>query len=264
MNFILSPIAIENGYQVKWFECLESTNHLAIDLAKTYKCDRHWIVADEQTSGRARRGRDWSSPKGNLYASLLLIKDIHPNTAAQLGFVAGVSLADAITKCLYEHNLDTNIVRLKWPNDVLLCDDKSAGILLELVQLSQYEYALIIGIGLNVAFNYKLAPYPTQSLKSIGVTTTCQTIFSYLSEFWVQNYYLFLQPDGAVAIRNKWLSYAARLGKRIKILNGNEIIEGDFEGLDHDFNCLVNIGEPQSKKITAGDVFFGGAASLKR
>ena len=72
-----------------------------------------WIVADEQTAGRGRRGRAWVSPKGNLHASVLMIDPCPTAVASQLGFVAGVALARAA------RDLGATDTGLKWPNDLM-------------------------------------------------------------------------------------------------------------------------------------------------
>ena len=72
---------------------LGSTNDEAMRLAKDGHPGNVWVVADEQTGGRGRQGRVWSSPRGNLYASLLLVDPAPVARMPELGFVAGVALA---------------------------------------------------------------------------------------------------------------------------------------------------------------------------
>ena len=84
-------------------------------LARENEAGPLWVVARSQTGGRGRQGRDWASPEGNLYTSLLLIDPAPPARAPQLGFVAGVALAQAVRGLL---GGDPRLV-LKWPNDLL-------------------------------------------------------------------------------------------------------------------------------------------------
>lgn len=261
MEFSLSDLAKEHGYKVEAYESLDSTNRVALDKAREGK-NRLWIVANEQTSGRARRGRQWNSPKGNLYSSLLLSQNINPINAAQLGFVAGVSLADAINIILKKKGAESDIVRLKWPNDVLLKGAKASGILLELERQKNGTYALVIGIGVNVTHCYDDAPYPTQSIKNIGIDVECATVFHCLSEYWALNYDTFLSDHGPETIRKKWLEHAAHLGEILTITGNNQIIEGIFSGLDEKFNCIITNSDGEEIKVSAGDVHFGNIASL--
>ncbi len=109
-----------------------------------------WIVAEEQTKGRGRSGRTWLSPRGNLYASLLLTTSVGPATATQLSFVAGIAALEAIAGILPPARRPS--LKLKWPNDVLCDGAKLAGILLECLKVPNgQDLAVILGIGINVA-----------------------------------------------------------------------------------------------------------------
>ncbi|WP_185913494.1 biotin--[acetyl-CoA-carboxylase] ligase [Bartonella massiliensis] len=262
MVYILSDFAQKQGYTVESYESVDSTNLIAQRKAQTGHQGYLWIVAQEQAQGRARRGRTWFSPKGNLYSSLLLIDDIALETTAQLGFVAGVSVVEAIKQFIKDEKQTNNIVRLKWPNDILLKGAKSSGILLEIFKLPSEKYALVIGIGINVKYNYEDAPYPTSSLQNIGLHIEAEQLFTVLTETFSRNYLLWKQTKGCEIIRNKWLLYSAHLGKHVKIVNDKKIVEGIFDGLDYDFNCIIKQADGRQTIVTAGDVHFGSAASV--
>ena len=82
-----------------------------------------------KATGAAGAGRRWHSPKGNLYASLLLELNVSASTATELSFVAALAAYDAIASQLPSEQLGG--LRLKWPNDVMLSGAKIAGILIE-------------------------------------------------------------------------------------------------------------------------------------
>ncbi|WP_174767399.1 biotin--[acetyl-CoA-carboxylase] ligase [Bartonella kosoyi] len=264
MVYILSDFAKKQGYIIESYKSVDSTNLIAQRKAQTGHQGYLWIVAQEQLQGRARRGRAWNSPKGNLYCSLLLMDDIVHQTAAQLGFVAGVSVAEAIKQFIKAEKKtgNDNIVSLKWPNDILLRGAKSSGILLEILKLPSQQDALVIGIGINVKYNYEDALYPTSSLQSIGLHIEAEQLFTVLTESFSRNYLLWKQPKGCEIIRNKWLLYSAHLGKYVKVMNDEKIVEGIFDGLDRDFNGIIKQKNGQTAIITAGDVHFGSAASV--
>ncbi|WP_295732458.1 biotin--[acetyl-CoA-carboxylase] ligase [uncultured Bartonella sp.] len=261
MQFSLSQIAKEHQYKVESYESVDSTNRVALAKARDDE-DRLWIVSDEQTAGRARRGRQWSSPKGDLYASLLLTRNIAPENAAELGFVAGVSLADAVKDILAHNGVASDVVTLKWPNDMLLKDAKASGILLELQYLTQSLYALVVGIGVNIIHVYKDAPYPTEAVVNMGVKTDSAEVFKLLSKYWAENYDLYLSPNGREIVRKKWLGYAAHLGEELTITGNSRVIKGIFSGLDEKFNCVVTDCHGVETRVSAGDVHFGNVASL--
>ncbi|WP_413154675.1 biotin--[acetyl-CoA-carboxylase] ligase [Bartonella sp. cb54] len=261
MVYTLSDFAQKQGYTVESYENVDSTNLIAQRKAHAGHRGYLWIVAREQLQGRARRGRSWHSPKGNLYSSLLLIDDILHQTAAQLGFVAGLSMVEAVKQFIKDEEQANNIISLKWPNDILLRGAKSSGVLLEISQLTSQQYALVVGIGMNIKCNYEDAPYPTSSLHNIGLDIDAEQLFTALTECFSKNYLLWKESRGCDIIREKWLSYCAHLGQHIKIVNDKKIIEGIFDGLDGDFNCIIKQKNGEKAIITAGDVHFGLVAS---
>ncbi|AQX19811.1 biotin--[acetyl-CoA-carboxylase] ligase [Bartonella sp. WD16.2] len=260
MVYTLSDFALKQGYILEAYESVDSTNLIAQQKANVGDRDYLWIVAEKQMQGRARRGRTWYSPKGNLYSSLLLIDDIVCQTASQLGFVAGVSVVEAIRHFIKDK--ENSIVNLKWPNDILLKGIKSSGILLELFTLTPQKHALVIGIGVNVKHHFKDAPYLTSSIKNIGLDIDKEELFMVLTRCFAENYLLWKQSGGCDIIRKKWLLYSAHIGQPIKIVNSEKLTEGIFDGLDHDFNCIIKQRDGKKAIITAGDVYFGSAASV--
>ena len=119
----------------------------------------------EQTAGRGRRGRRWSSPPGNLYASLILRPDAAPDRAAQLGFVAALAVADALRELAPELGEPA----CKWPNDILVGGHKIAGILLESEMGEGQNLAfLIVGVGINLVSAPPDAEYPATSIAGEG------------------------------------------------------------------------------------------------
>lgn len=256
MKYKLSPLAKSLGYLVESYDSVGSTNIIGIQRAKDGLVDRLWVVADEQTHGRARLGRSWHSPKGNLYTSLLLIDEITPESAAYLGFVAGVSMVEAIKHHISKAGHQNITASLKWPNDILLNNAKASGILLELIALKDNKSALVIGIGMNVQHHFKDAPYLTESLRSVGLDIEPQELFTSLTHFWAENYNLFKEKNGTQLIHKKWLSHVAFLGKPIHVVTHNTNIDGVFMGIDEKYNCIVKMDDGSEEKITAGDIHF--------
>ncbi|HEY9153441.1 MAG TPA: biotin--[acetyl-CoA-carboxylase] ligase [Anaerolineales bacterium] len=129
----------------RFFESIGSTNDEALTWASRDARDLSVVIADEQTSGRGRLSRKWSTPpKTALAFSLILLPTTdetkHPARITGLGALA---LADAITK-LGLHS------RIKWPNDVLINGKKTAGILVESTWTGEMLNAFVVGIGVNV------------------------------------------------------------------------------------------------------------------
>ncbi|HYC65338.1 MAG TPA: biotin--[acetyl-CoA-carboxylase] ligase, partial [Reyranellaceae bacterium] len=117
-----SAPVLPDGWTLVALDSVGSTNDEAGRLAESGAAEGTVVWALEQTGGRGRRGRVWASPRGNLYSSTILRPDCAPVRAAELGFVAGLAVADLAKG---------RDVRLKWPNDVLVDGGKVAGILPE-------------------------------------------------------------------------------------------------------------------------------------
>ena len=113
------------GWRVERYDVLDSTSEEARRRALAGDPGKLWILADRQTAGRGRHGRDWRSPLGNFHGSALLIAPCDVAFAPQIGFVAGVALHAAVG------DLGARDVKLKWPNDLVAGGAKLAGILLE-------------------------------------------------------------------------------------------------------------------------------------
>ena len=126
------------------FEC-KSTNQYLLERIQNNKLQNYLVLAEMQTQGRGRRGREWVSPfASNIYMSLLWTLDISIAEMAGLSLVVAISVAKAIRKSGIEN------VMLKWPNDIYVDNKKLAGVLLELRGESNSPCNAVIGIGVNV------------------------------------------------------------------------------------------------------------------
>lgn len=258
----LSSYAVRAGYRVESFDCVDSTNILAGEFAVQGDAGRLWIIANEQKSGRARRGRAWLSAPGNLYASLLLVEDFDLARVATLGFVAGISLMEAVQQAVPAAVLANFPVKLKWPNDVLARGAKMAGILLEQIPLGKGRSGIVIGIGVNVATSPPDLSYPVTSLRQIGAQCSVAYLFTALSHCWVDNYNLWDHGAGLEIVRNKWLLHAANLGQDVHITVNGCVISGIFETIDSNCYFILRKKDGQEIAIPAGDVHFGTVASV--
>src|SRR5947207_10376488 len=124
----LDPSASAAGVRLVMHDALDSTNSEALKLAQGGERGPLWVVAARQTAGRGRRGRNWVSQPGNLYATLLLTDPAPAERWPQLSFVAALALRDAVAALAPA--LEARVA-IKWPNDLLLDGAKVAGILIE-------------------------------------------------------------------------------------------------------------------------------------
>ncbi|MBB6624341.1 biotin--[acetyl-CoA-carboxylase] ligase [Clostridium gasigenes] len=131
------------GKELHYFKEVTSTNSTAKDLAIKDAPNGTLVISEIQTSGKGRLGRVWTSPKGGIWASLILRPDIEPINCPKITLIAAA--AEAIT--LESYNLKPEI---KWPNDLLLKNKKFSGILTEMsCDMDRVNY-IILGFGINV------------------------------------------------------------------------------------------------------------------
>ena len=234
-------------------DTVDSTNAHAARLAPQSPT---WIMAAEQSGGRGRRGRPWSSPRGNLYATLCLQPTESPEKVALRSFVAAVALRDA---CVALTGLAAAFT-LKWPNDVLLNGGKVAGILLESSGAGQQIHRLAVGIGVNLI----AAPAPDQVeatatrpvslLAETGVRVTPETFLTQLAGAYARREMTFV-TQGFAALRAEWLAHAARLGEPITARTGTQAETGIFETIDESGALILKTAKTR-RIIPAAEIFF--------
>jgi BirA family transcriptional regulator, biotin operon repressor / biotin---[acetyl-CoA-carboxylase] ligase len=266
MAFSLGPRATSAGYRLAAFDHIGSTNAEAMARARGGERGPIWFVTSEQTAGRGRRHRPWIAPRGNLASSVLEVIEVPPAVAATLGFAAGLALEAALQRVSVEASLrsagsDHMKYSLKWPNDVLAGRQKLAGILLEAEAVADNGLAVVVGIGTNVVAAPEGTPTPATSLAALGVHIGAEDLFGALSDTWAEFRGIWDLGRGFGEIRRLWLERAAGLGQRVAIHTGGSTVEGTFDSID-DSGCLVvRTSGGRRVPISAGDVYFGSAAS---
>ena len=266
MTFTLGPRAISAGYRLAAFDSVGSTNAEAMARARDGEYGPMWFVTSEQTAGRGRRHRPWVAPRGNLASSILEVIDVSPAVAATLGFAAGLALETALQKVSIEASLrsagsDDMKYSLKWPNDVLAGRQKLAGILLEAEAVADHRLAVVVGIGTNVVAAPEGTPTPATSLAALGVHVGAEDLFATLSDAWAEFRGIWDNGWGFGEIRRLWLERAAGLGQPVAIQTGTTSVEGTFDTIDEQGCLIVRKADGNRVPISAGDVYFGSAAS---
>lgn len=213
-----------------------------------------WIVARRQNAGRGRHGRQWTSPPGNLYASLLLVNPCEPALAPQLGFVAGLALHDAAARVT---GLAAPRLALKWPNDLLVDSAKCSGLLLE-GESGAGRFAVIAGLGINIASCAEGTPYPASFLRAHRPDVTIEATLAALAEAFAERFAIWQRPGGFGPTRQAWLERAAFLGQTITIRPPSGAVTGVFSGLDPAGRLLLET-PGGTRAFDAGDLFFGAA-----
>ena len=258
-EFRLGEAARDAGYKLLAFDEAGSTNDEALSRARGEAADQLWVVARRQTSGRGRHGRNWSSPPGNLYASLVLIDPCEVARAPELGFVAGLAVFEAVHALT---GLEHPRLSLKWPNDLLVDQAKCAGILLEGHRLANGAFALVIGMGVNVA----TAPQDlagTASLATFAAAATAPRLFTLLSDEFAQR----LAAFGAAQLFDEahfaeWAMRAHGIGSQVRVKLPTGEVKGTFRGLERG-RMIVDTQEGR-RKLDAGDLYVMNETEASR
>jgi BirA family biotin operon repressor/biotin-[acetyl-CoA-carboxylase] ligase len=150
---------------------------------------------------------------------------------------------------------------LKWPNDVLAGRQKLAGILLEAEAMPDNRLAVVVGIGTNVVAAPEGTPTPAISLAALGVNIGAEELFGALSDSWTEFRGIWDDGRGFGEIRRLWLERAAGLGQPVAVKMGDSSLEGTFDTIDDAGCMIVQTSDGKRVSISAGDVYFGSAAS---
>jgi BirA family biotin operon repressor/biotin-[acetyl-CoA-carboxylase] ligase len=244
MTFTLGPKAISAGYGFAAFDRTGSTNAEAMSRARNGERGPMWFVTTEQTAGRGRRQRAWIAPRGNLGLA-------HETALQRLSVEANLRLAGS----------DQLKYLLKWPNDILVRGQKLCGLLVEAEAMTDGGLAVVAGIGTNIIAAPEGTPTPATSLAALGVNVGAEELFAALSDAWVEFRGIWDKGRGFAEIRKLWLERAFGLGERVAIQTGNATVEGTFDTIDETGCLIIRTAEGKRTAVTAGEVYFGNAAS---
>jgi BirA family transcriptional regulator, biotin operon repressor / biotin---[acetyl-CoA-carboxylase] ligase len=215
-----------------------------------------WLIADVQTAGRGRMGRQWQSPPGNLYASgLVTLRPADPD-AATLAPLTAIAVFETLALWC-----DPAVLQIKWPNDVLAVPAPSAprapgrklcGILLE-----RAGDAVVVGVGLNLAHHPELPDRPVTSLAALGVSPPDAPAFADAFTGIFAEWLGIWRNAGLDPVRAAWLDRAHPIGTTLTAnLPDGDRIEGVFDGLTSECALRLRLADGTIRVIHAGDVFL--------
>jgi len=236
----------ERESRIHFFETTDSTMDIARELARKGCPDFTVVIAETQTSGRGRMDRNWWSPKGGLYFTLVLRPHIPPAMSPLINFGAALVLARTLQEFC---GVDA---RVKWPNDVLIHGRKVSGMLSEMEAAGDQVSFVNIGIGINMNNDPPPdLPYAT-SVKNISGKPCSRKAF--LSEFLDRLETRIYQPDLATVIA-EWKTCSATLGQPVRIVTRHGVTEGKAIDVDPTGALVVRTADGVLEKIYYGDCF---------
>ncbi len=251
--------------KIHTFDTLDSTNVKLRELASQGAGEGTVVIATQQTQGRGRNKRTWSSPEGGLYLSALLYPR-DKKKISELPLVAGVALAQA-AKELLPKSIDVSV---KWPNDCLLNWKKVGGILCESLG-ENFFHLSIIGIGLNVNVpNETLTPFLSNPFSATSFLAETGGKFDLLRAREVVlsklfNVYRLYKEQGFTPIQFLWERNCGLVGKKVelsdsgapqKIQTGSEIgrVTGTFLGIDENGAVVLSNAKGERHTYHAGEI----------
>lgn len=241
------------GRTIDYYKSCDSTQILAHDAAQTGVPDGTLIVAEEQTAGKGRLSRPWSSAahKG-IWMSLIVRPSLMPQQAPQMTLVAAVAIVRAI------ENITGIEATIKWPNDILIDGKKMTGILTELQSEPDRVKAIILGIGMNV--NQDEDDFP-EELKDIATSLKIEgrkpidrakMIAEILS--FIESYTKMYEKHGFGPIKLLWEGYSNIAGKRIRAVMLNETVEGTAIGISEEGLLELQLDNGTVRGIYSADI----------
>lgn len=232
----------------------DSTNDMLMRRLPNQLISGQACIAEYQSAGRGRRGRQWISPFGShIYFSMYWKLDQGMSAAMGLNVVAALAINDAINK-LFDIN-----VQLKWPNDIYLNGVKLAGILIDLDGQPLEPCHSVIGIGLNLNMpigSADLVDQPWTDLskhttKSINRNSLVAEIIYHLTKRLIEH-----QDSVKRTFVQEWQALDYYYDKPVKLISGEKVISGICKGIDDQGALLLAVGNEIK-------TMFGGELSLR-
>ncbi len=250
----LSASTRQQLHDIHYFNVIDSTNVAAMQGIHQGRRHGHVYLAEQQTAGRGRRGREWISPfASNIYMSMVWQFNGRSDISA-------LSLAVGVAVCRALQCLGITGVGLKWPNDILANGKKLGGVLLEMQGDPSHECHVVIGIGLNVLMADNHAALITQPW--VDLTSLCDgarpsrnqlvaalldALVTVLGEY---------KQGGFAVLKNAWLALDVYAGEEVMVQLGDDYIFGTASGVDDN-------GALRLHTSMGMQVFHGGEVSLR-
>lgn len=244
------------GRNVVFYEITDSTNVQAKRLAEQGAVEGTLVVAEEQTAGRGRRGRDWRSPAGsNIYFTLLLRPEYATDCASMVTLVMALAVREAVQEIC---GMDAGI---KWPNDVVMGGKKVTGILTEMSLEGMEIQHVVIGVGINVkeqTFPAEIADRATSLEEAAGKPVSRAALLQKIMEHFEVDYEKFLQTKDLSLLKQGYNGALVNLGREVRVLDPAGEYSGTALGINEKGELLVRTADGSVKEVYAGEVSVRG------
>ena len=241
-----------NDVPVHTCAVIDSTNqYMMAQLDRWQKGE--CLLAESQTAGRGRRGRQWHSPFGSQFImSMYWRLDDGPSAAMGLSLAIGVAVVQALESVGYRD------LSLKWPNDIYMARRKLAGILVEMSAAVGGICHLVIGVGVNLNLPDAVIAQldqPCAHLAEQPVVVDRNQLSATIIRA-LRNALALFEKQGLTAFLMDWNRLDIFMQQPVQVLLGNQVIHGIYCGIDEQGNMLLQDHEGMHK-------FVGGEISLR-
>jgi BirA family biotin operon repressor/biotin-[acetyl-CoA-carboxylase] ligase len=231
---------------------VDSTSDYDKELAGYGASEGTVVIAETQKRGRGRRGREWVSPAGGLWFSVVLKPTFSAGEAVRLVFVASVAAAETLER-LYDLKVET-----RWPNDVMVNGRKICGVLTEISTTGDKVNFAIVGIGINANFGVRVLPESLRELatslrKEVGHNVRLEELFTALLECLEKKYDL-LVSGGFSGLLDEWKRRAVFLGREVEVACGDARFNGLALDVDHEGALVLKLNDGETRHFFVGDV----------
>lgn len=218
---------------LKYLQVCDSTNKQCLQMAKHNSV----VVAEKQEQGRGRRGKVWLSPASrNIYCSVGVHKKLAPTHLGLISLLVGTCIAQVLDE------LGFNEIALKWPNDILLQGKKLGGILIETQMISEHEYFLVVGFGINVHLPQDALNQIDQAAISLSQFSELEVNRQHLLALVIAriiNSINHFKQDCAQDVLQKFSFYDSFVGEQILVKTQSETLPGTYLGLEPSGNVRI-------------------------
>lgn len=242
--------------KIIYYKQIDSTNTELARLAMKGAEHGTVVVAESQSAGKGRRGRQWESPAGeNIYMSILLRPDCVPDRAPMLTLVMVYSVAKVLKE------LGFSDVQIKWPNDLVLSGKKICGILTEMqLKDTEIDY-VVVGVGINVntsKFPEELKDTATSLYLESGIVSDREILVEAIVEYFDEACRQFLKTQDLSFLKEAYNDMLVNVGREVRVLEPGNEYTAYAQGINASGELLVRTKEGEERRIYAGEVSVRG------
>jgi BirA family biotin operon repressor/biotin-[acetyl-CoA-carboxylase] ligase len=230
--------------RIHYFREIGSTMDAARELAKEGAAEGTIVIAETQTRGRGRLGREWLSPQGGIYLTLILRPRISPAYAPRINLMVSIAVASTIRELFGLR------AELKWPNDVQIGGKKVCGILAEMSAEMDVVNFVNVGIGTNVNNSMSRFREVATSLKDeLGREISRKRFLSALLAEMDERRAILMEPE----LLHQYRRLSCTLGRDVRMTSLGEEVTGKAIDVDAMGALVLKEKDGSLRTVVVGD-----------